>query len=99
MSVGCALVGQPPLALVDEPSAGLDPGARAALWQVRSAWRCLVFLLIFRVCWAEGGLAARPVAGARRWHAVLSCYVGVWGRGEVEDWRAHVVVSVGELLE
>jgi ABC-type multidrug transport system ATPase subunit len=32
LSVGTALVGQPPVVLLDEPSAGLDPGARHFLW-------------------------------------------------------------------
>ena len=32
LSVCAALVGQPPVVLLDEPSAGLDPGARHFLW-------------------------------------------------------------------
>ncbi|KAI8469139.1 MAG: hypothetical protein J3K34DRAFT_522412 [Monoraphidium minutum] len=34
LSVGAALVGGPPVVLLDEPSTGLDPSARRALWNV-----------------------------------------------------------------
>ena len=34
LSVGVALVGSPPLVLLDEPSTGMDPGARRALWDM-----------------------------------------------------------------
>lgn len=36
LSVSAALVGQPPVVLLDEPSAGLDPGARH-----EGCFRCL----------------------------------------------------------
>ena len=36
LSVGIALVGFPPLLMMDEPSSGLDPGARRKLWDVIS---------------------------------------------------------------
>lgn len=34
MSVGIALVGNPPIILLDEPSAGMDPEARRFMWSV-----------------------------------------------------------------
>lgn len=34
LSVAVALVGDPPVVLLDEPSTGMDPAARRALWQV-----------------------------------------------------------------
>ena len=36
LSVGIALVGFPPVLMMDEPSSGLDPGARRKLWDVIS---------------------------------------------------------------
>ena len=32
LSVAVALVGAPPVVLMDEPSSGMDPGARRFLW-------------------------------------------------------------------
>jgi ABC-type branched-subunit amino acid transport system ATPase component len=34
LSVGIALVGDPPLVLLDEPSTGMDPEARRFMWDV-----------------------------------------------------------------
>lgn len=36
LSVAIALVGKPPIVLLDEPSAGMDPKARRFMWQVIS---------------------------------------------------------------
>ena len=36
LSVGVALTGFPPVLVMDEPSCGLDPGARRQLWSVIS---------------------------------------------------------------
>jgi len=36
LSVGIALVGFPPVLILDEPSCGMDPGARRQLWSVIS---------------------------------------------------------------
>lgn len=34
LSVAIAIVGNPPIILLDEPSAGMDPEARRFMWQV-----------------------------------------------------------------
>lgn len=34
LQVGIALIGNPPIILLDEPSAGMDPEARRFMWQV-----------------------------------------------------------------
>ena len=34
LSVAMALIGNPPIVLLDEPSAGMDPEARRFMWQV-----------------------------------------------------------------
>ena len=34
LSVAMALIGNPPVILLDEPSAGMDPEARRFMWQV-----------------------------------------------------------------
>ena len=34
LSVAMALLGNPPIILLDEPSAGMDPEARRFMWQV-----------------------------------------------------------------
>ena len=34
LSVAMALIGNPPIILLDEPSAGMDPEARRFMWQV-----------------------------------------------------------------
>lgn len=45
LSVGIALVGFPPLLMMDEPSCGLDPGARRKLWNVISGTGLLFFII------------------------------------------------------
>ena len=37
LSVAIAMVGYPPTLILDEPSCGLDPGARRTLWKVIKA--------------------------------------------------------------
>ncbi|KAK7101994.1 phospholipid-transporting ATPase ABCA3-like [Littorina saxatilis] len=39
LSTAMALIGDPPFILLDEPSSGMDPGARRQLWNVLSAVR------------------------------------------------------------
>ena len=34
LSVAVALVGEPPVVLMDEPSTGMDPGAKRFLWDI-----------------------------------------------------------------
>jgi ATP-binding cassette, subfamily A (ABC1), member 3 len=36
LSVAMAIIGNPPIILLDEPSAGMDPEARRFMWQVVS---------------------------------------------------------------
>jgi ATP-binding cassette subfamily A (ABC1) protein 3 len=36
LSVGIAIIGNPPIVLLDEPSAGMDPEARRFMWSVVS---------------------------------------------------------------
>ena len=36
LSVALAIVGSPPIILLDEPSAGMDPEARRFMWRVVS---------------------------------------------------------------
>jgi len=46
LSTAIALVGDPPVVLLDEPSTGMDPGARRMLWDaltsVRTSGRSIV---------------------------------------------------------
>ena len=37
LSVAIAILGNPPIVLLDEPSAGMDPEARRFMWQVVSS--------------------------------------------------------------
>jgi ABC-2 type transport system ATP-binding protein len=39
LALGCALVGRPELLFLDEPTTGLDPQARLAIWQVVESFR------------------------------------------------------------
>jgi ABC-type iron transport system FetAB ATPase subunit len=68
LSVGVALVGSPPVVLLDEPSTGMDPAARRFLWSIiqhqvidagATCWRCgSVYRASFGlpVCWGGGGI-------------------------------------------
>lgn len=46
LSTAMALIGDPPFILLDEPTSGMDPGARRQLWnvlsQVRASGRTLI---------------------------------------------------------
>ena len=46
LSIGIALIGNPSIIFLDEPTAGVDPGARRVLWntmaQVRDSGRTLI---------------------------------------------------------
>ncbi|CAN0464305.1 unnamed protein product [Ectocarpus sp. 8 AP-2014] len=37
LSLAVALIGGPPVLLLDEPSSGMDPGARRSMWEVISS--------------------------------------------------------------
>ena len=39
LSTAIALIGDPPVVLLDEPSTGMDPGARRLLWDALSSVR------------------------------------------------------------
>ena len=39
LAVACGLVGNPELLFLDEPTTGLDPQSRRALWEILSSWR------------------------------------------------------------
>jgi ABC-2 type transport system ATP-binding protein len=39
LAVACGLVGNPELLFLDEPTTGLDPQSRRALWEILGSWR------------------------------------------------------------
>lgn len=58
LSVAVAMTGFPPVLVMDEPSCGLDPGARRVLWSVINGAQvkfrfinfenlCIVFIVLF----------------------------------------------------
>ena len=39
LSLACALIGDPKFVLLDEPTAGMDPASRRAVWGVMSSYK------------------------------------------------------------
>jgi ABC-2 type transport system ATP-binding protein len=84
LALACALVGAPALLFLDEPSTGLDPQARLAIWEVVERFR------------AEGGtvvLTTHYMEEAAR----LCDRVAIIDRGKIidEDTPAALVASLG----
>ncbi len=84
LALACALVGAPALLFLDEPSTGLDPQARLAIWEVVERFR------------AEGGtvvLTTHYMEEAAR----LCDRVAIIDRGRIvdEDTPAALVASLG----
>ena len=47
LSVAVAMTGFPPVLVMDEPSCGLDPGARRVLWSVINGAQVKFWMLLF----------------------------------------------------
>ena len=49
--IALAFLGDPPIVLLDEPTAGMDPGARSRFWEaVRRRPRCRALDRVFQPC-------------------------------------------------
>ena len=67
VSLACALVGDPDLLVLDEPTVGLDPVLRVDLWEQFRRWRRRgITLLVSSHVMDEADHCERPVADARR---------------------------------
>lgn len=48
LNLALAIIGQPQVVLLDEPTCGMDPAARRAAWRAIEAMRCTILLTSHR---------------------------------------------------
>jgi ABC-type multidrug transport system ATPase subunit len=73
LSVAIAIIGKPPLILLDEPSAGMDPEARRMMWKV-VAKLCTECAVVFTTHDMEEAEALSTKLGIMTKGGVLQCF-------------------------
>jgi ABC-2 type transport system ATP-binding protein len=53
LSLALALLGRPSVLVLDEPTTGMDPISRRAVWEMLNRWACLPACLS---CWVARGM-------------------------------------------
>lgn len=104
VSLGCALVGEPDMVILDEPTAGLDPRGRVIVWESISALRdrgCTVLLCTHLLDEAEalGDDVAIIVGGRTRVSGPLASLIPAGTEGVSFEGPLHLdVVSLAQAL-
>lgn len=91
LSVAVALVGQPPVVLMDEPSTGMDPAARRFMWSsIQSGlWCCWVFSVVLLGVFSGVVGCFRWCCRGCRWCFRLPQYTGVMAMGHTVLLTSH----------
>jgi len=97
VSLACALVHEPALVILDEPTSGVDPELRAAFWEHFRAMAAAGATVIVSTHQMSEALMCDRVALLRRGRVIATEDPGVLlrsGRATVELWRDGVRTSV-----
>jgi len=93
LALGCALVHEPALLLLDEPTVGVDPVSRQELWDIISQATAGGTALVFTSTYLEEAVHASRLVSMERGRAIETSAGRVMAQSR--DWSAWVV-CIGE---